>query len=54
MGDEDTRRGDLSSDAPGLSYLNMFVGMEEFLDKLKLLNYEAEFCYGWGFKQFSR
>jgi len=40
--------------APGVSYLNTFIQMEEFLDKLKLLGYEKEFCRGWGFHQFSR
>ena len=38
----------------GSSFMNTFILMEELLDKLKLLNYEKEFCRGWGFRQFSR
>lgn len=46
--------GDEDSNAPGLGYLSTFIQMEEFLDKLKLLCYEKEFCREWGFRQFSR
>lgn len=42
------------SAAPGVTYMNTFILMEEFLDKLKLLNYEKEFCRAWGFRQFSQ
>ncbi|XP_065668359.1 intraflagellar transport protein 57 homolog [Hydra vulgaris] len=38
----------------GLSYMNNFVMMEDFIEKLKLIEYEKEFCQQWGFKQFSR
>ncbi len=52
---EDRRRGvDTEAvDGPGLQYM-VFVNMEEFLDKLKLLHYESSFCRQLGFKPFSR
>lgn len=40
--------------AAGSVFMNTFILMEELLDKLKLLNYEKEFCRGWGFRAFSR
>lgn len=40
--------------AVGSVFMNTFILMEELLDKLKLLNYEKEFCRGWGFRAFSR
>jgi len=33
--------------------MNSFILMEEFIDKLKLLNYETEFVRSWGFRAFS-
>lgn len=40
--------------AAGSVFMNTFILMEELLDKLKLLNYEKEFCRGWNFRAFSR
>ena len=55
MGDEDKRRGeDMDGESgPGLAF-QVFVDMEEFLDKLKLLHYEESFCKQLGFKAFNR
>lgn len=50
MADDEAR----DSDAPGIVFMNNFILMEELLDKLKLLDYEKEFCGDWGFRQFSR
>ena len=52
---EDRRRGEeMEVDGgPGLVY-QVFVNMEECLDKLKLLHYEETFCKQLGFKPFSR
>ena len=38
---------------PGAVY-QVFVTMEELQEKLKLLNYEENFCRQHGFKAFSR
>lgn len=54
MAEEDNRRGDGTENAPGLSFMNAYVIMEDVLDKLKLLDYETSFCGDWGFKPFSR
>ena len=43
-----------SSEVVGSSFMNSFILMEELLDKLKLLNYEKEFCRSWSFRAFSR
>jgi len=53
MGEEEARRGDLDGDVPGAAYMSSFIQMSEFLDKLKLLNYEKDFCRSWGFNPFS-
>ncbi len=55
MGDEEWRRGEDQGDdgGPGSAY-QVFLDMEEFLDKLKLLHYEESFCKQLGFKPFSR
>ena len=52
---DDRRRGDdvEGEGGPGLVF-QVFVNMEEFLDKLKLLHYEETFCKQLGFKPFSR
>jgi len=42
------------SEVVGSSFMNSFILMEELLDKLKLLNYEKEFCRSWSFRAFSR
>ncbi len=53
-GEEDTRRGGGEpSDSPLLAYL-VFTKMEEVADKLKLLNYELEFCKRLRLKPFSK
>ncbi|XP_021344325.1 intraflagellar transport protein 57 homolog [Mizuhopecten yessoensis] len=51
---EDKRRGEEVEDGgPGLVYMP-FVVMEEFLDKLRLLNYEKEFSRVLNMKPISR
>ncbi|CAH1796466.1 unnamed protein product [Owenia fusiformis] len=54
-GDERRRGDDMEgeSSGPGAAY-QMFVQMEDMIDKLKLLHYEEEFCRQLGFKPFSR
>ena len=52
MADE-RRRGD-DADMSGAGAYQAFVIMEELLDKLKLLHYEATYCRQLGFKPFSR
>lgn len=52
-GEEGSRRtGDLSEN-PLLAHL-IFVKMEDIMDKLKLLHYEAGFCKKFKFKPFAR
>lgn len=51
-GEEGRRSGDVS-DNPLLTHL-VFVKMEHLMDKLKLLNYEQEFCKKLKFKPFPR
>lgn len=52
-GEEGSRRtGDLSEN-PLLAHL-VFVKMEDIMDKLKLLHYEADFCKKLRFKPFAR
>lgn len=53
MSDEKKRDDEPTEQGPGYAYQS-FVQMEEFLDKLKLLNYEASFCLQLGFKPFHR
>lgn len=55
MSADERRRGEEvdESGGPGAAY-QTFLIMEELLDKLKLLNYEATFCRQLGFKPFSR
>ena len=48
MGDEGF--GDAEGEVPGLSFMSTFILMQEFIDKLKLLNYESEFSRAWGFR----
>lgn len=36
------------------AYMSTVAVMEEMLDKLKLLNYESEFCKKMGFRYLSR
>ncbi|XP_013389445.1 intraflagellar transport protein 57 homolog [Lingula anatina] len=52
---DDRRRGeDADGDGgPGALYMP-YVQMEDLLDKLKLMDYEKEFCKEFGFKPFSR
>ena len=54
MAEEENRRGEGGDGAPGAQFMNSFIVMEDVLDKLKLLDYEASFCKEWGFKPFSR
>ena len=49
----DENADSLESGGPGLAY-QVFIDMEEMLDKLKLLHYETTFCKQLGFKPFSR
>ena len=52
-GEEGSRRTGELSENPLLTHL-IFVKMEDIMDKLKLLNYEAGFCKKLKFKPFSR
>ncbi len=52
-GQEDTRRGGEPEESPLLAYL-VFIKMEEVTNKLKLLNYEQEFCKRLRLKPFSK
>uniref|UniRef100_A0A3B3RM90 Intraflagellar transport protein 57 homolog n=1 Tax=Paramormyrops kingsleyae TaxID=1676925 RepID=A0A3B3RM90_9TELE len=52
MADE-ARRGEEDERGPGAAY-NMFVVMEDLLDKLKLLDYEAEVLGKHNMKALSR
>lgn len=52
MADE-ARRGEEDERGPGAAY-NMFVVMEDLLDKLKLLEYEAEVLGKHNMKALSR
>lgn len=49
----DGEEGGSEDGGPGLLF-QPFVIMEELLDKLKLLDYEAGFCKQYSFKPFSR
>lgn len=51
-GEEGTRRGNLSEN-PLLAQL-VFVKMEDIMDKLKLLHYEAGYCKMMKFKPFPK
>ena len=55
MSADERRRGEEGEEpgGPGAAY-QTFLVMEELLDKLKLLHYEATFCRQLGFKPFSR
>lgn len=53
MEGESRRGGDPAVDGYSAYMLTVAV-MEEMLDKLKLLNYEREFCKKMGFRYFSR
>ncbi len=48
-----TRRPGELSDNPLLAQM-VFIKMEDIMDKLKLLNYEKDFCTKLRFKPFSR
>ena len=52
---EEKRRGDDLDEAggPGAVYMQ-YVLMEGIIEKLKLLDYEKQFCQELGFKPFSR
>ena len=51
----ESRRGGDPAAVDGYSaYMLTVAVMEEMLDKLKLLNYESEFCKKLGFRYFSR
>ena len=52
-GEEGGRRTGELSENPLLTHL-IFVKMEDIMDKLKLLNYEARFCKRLKFKPFAR
>ncbi len=50
---EEEGRGGVEEGGPGGAF-QVFVDMENLLDKLKLLNYEDSFCRQLSFKPFSR
>lgn len=52
MEDDDNARTELSGN-PQLAHL-VFIKMEDLMDGLKLLNYEAKFCKQFKFKPFPR
>ena len=52
MEEDDNARTELTSN-PQLAHL-VFIKMEDLMDGLKLLNYEAKFCRQFKFKPFSR
>jgi hypothetical protein len=53
MEGESRRGGDSTVDGYS-AYMFTVAVMEEMLDKLKLLNYESEFCKKMGFRYLSR
>jgi hypothetical protein len=53
MEGESRRGGDATLDGYS-AYMSTVAVMEEMLDKLKLLNYESEFCKKMGFRYLSR
>ncbi len=52
MGDDEARGG-VEEGGPGSAF-QVFIEMENLLDKLKLLGYGEAFCRQLGFKPFSR
>lgn len=51
----EVRRGaDAAADNASLGYMLTVGVMEEVLEKLKLLNYETDFCKEMGFRPLSR
>ena len=53
MAEEEQRRGDPAMEIAGAAYLPHIV-MEDIAEKLKLLNYEQEFCVKQGQKPIPR
>ena len=53
MSEEKKRGEDVEDGGPGLVYMP-FVIMEDLLDKLRLLDYEQEFCRERNMKPISR
>lgn len=53
--DGEARRGaDAGADNASMGYMLSVGVMEEVLEKLKLLDYETDFCKQWGFRPLSR
>lgn len=51
----EARRGaESGADNASMGYMLTAGVMEEVLEKLKLLDYETDFCKQWGFRPFSR
>ena len=53
--DGEARRGaETGADNASMGYMLTVGVMEEVLEKLKLLDYETDFCKQWGFRSLSR
>ena len=53
--DGEARRGaETGADNASMGYMLTVGVMEEVLEKLKLLDYETDFCKQWGFRPLSR
>lgn len=53
--ESETRRGaDAGADNASMGFVLTVGTMEEVLEKLKLLDYETDFCKQWGFRPLSR
>ena len=51
----EARRGaETGADNASMGYMLTVGVMEEVLEKLKLLDYETDFCKQWGFRPLSR
>ena len=54
MDGEARRGGDAGADNASMGFMLTVGAMEEVLEKLKLLDYETDFCQKWGFRPLSR
>jgi hypothetical protein len=53
--DGDSRRGgDTSAEGAAMGFMLTVVVMEDLLEKLKLLDYETQFCKALGFRTLTR
>ena len=54
MEGEARRGGEGSAEGAAMGFMLSVVVMEDLVEKLKLLDYETEFCKKFGFRPFSR